>query len=77
MPAPINSAVDGSGMVLSVMVIDQPPAIEPLLPTWSSKTNSPQAPFGFVPLNRLSVAPYGPPGAGAANASPPPKFVGR
>ena len=56
----------------------QPWAITPLSRSVSSTTNSCQIPLALVPSNTDSAdaAPEGS-GAGAGNASPDPKFVGR
>ena len=61
----------------AVMVTCQPPEILPASPPVSSTTKSRQLPFGAVPLKTESVEPYGAAGAGAANVSPAPMFVGR
>src|SRR5262245_44445391 len=56
---------------------DQPPAIEPAFPVWSSTTKSFHVPLGFVPANAWSLpAPLGT-GAGAGNASDAPMLTGR
>jgi hypothetical protein len=60
-----------------VMVISHPSASVPMSPDVSSTTKSCQLPFGAVPLKTERVEPYGPTGAGAANVSPAPMFVGR
>lgn len=60
----------------AVIVTCQPPEILPTSPAVSSTTKSRQLPLGAVPLKTESVDPYGPAGAGAANVSPPPMFVG-